>query len=271
MITCQPMVYISLKKDRYFPIGDIERRKFGFLNNNKQINILRNENKTPEKHLFIGSQITEAEFNKELLEKVKQSLIDRLFKYKIASEIERKPLGAIIGNEVEIFLNVENPCPHLLKRPAYPASPRAREALEVHIKESIDIGVLKKVGNNEQVEVTTHVLITWHNGKERMAGDFRAPNIYTIPGRYPIPRIHEISTQFSQVNFIAAMDSLNGFHQNVLTDNSRKPPKKIAHCGIYEYLRIPLSIKNALYHYQIIIQRISNHLHLLYHSFLRNV
>ncbi|MBW0566631.1 hypothetical protein O181_106346 [Austropuccinia psidii MF-1] len=99
---------------------------------------------------------------------------DLLFNYKNAFATDKEPLGAIIGHEVDIILNVERPYPPLLRRPAYPASPRAREALEVHIKELMDIGVLRKVGHNEQVEVTTPVIIAWHNGKSRMVGDFRA-------------------------------------------------------------------------------------------------
>ncbi|MBW0566283.1 hypothetical protein O181_105998 [Austropuccinia psidii MF-1] len=94
-----------------------------------------------------------------------EKLIELLFKYKNAFAIDKEPLGAIIGQEVEIILNVEKPYPPLLSRPAYPASPRARGALEVHIKESIDLGVLRKVGHNEQVELTTPIIITWHNGK----------------------------------------------------------------------------------------------------------
>ncbi|MBW0532477.1 hypothetical protein O181_072192 [Austropuccinia psidii MF-1] len=42
---------------------------------------------------------------------------------------DKEPLGAIKGQEVDIMLNVERPYPPLSRRPAYPASPRAREAL----------------------------------------------------------------------------------------------------------------------------------------------
>ncbi|MBW0587017.1 hypothetical protein O181_126732 [Austropuccinia psidii MF-1] len=162
----------------------------------------------------------------------------------------REPLGAIIGHEVDIILNVEKPYPHLLRTPPYPASPRAREALEAHIKELMDLGVLIKVGNNEQVEVTTSVIITWHNGKSRMVGGFRALKTYTIPNRYPIPKIHETLTQLSQAKFITTMDALKSFHQNVLTENSKKLLRIIVHCGIFEYLRMPFGIENAPFHYQ---------------------
>ncbi|MBW0586846.1 hypothetical protein O181_126561 [Austropuccinia psidii MF-1] len=120
----------------------------------------------------------------------------------------------------------------------------------------MDLGVLRKVGHNEQVEVTTPVIITWHNGKSRMVGDFRALNTYTIPDRYPIPRIHETLTQFSQAKFITAMDALKGFHQNVLTDNAKKLLRIIVHCGIPEYSRMPFGIKNAPSHYQRMINTI---------------
>ncbi|MBW0526588.1 hypothetical protein O181_066303 [Austropuccinia psidii MF-1] len=156
---------ISNQKDRYFTIGDKKRQNFGFLSNKKQITVIKKEEKSPEKKLFISEQLKEEEFNQDLTEKMKEKLIDLLFKYKYAFETDKEPLGAIIGNEVDIILIVEKPYPPLPRRPAYPASPRAREALEVHIKELMDLGVLRKVGHNEQVEVTTPVILTWHNGK----------------------------------------------------------------------------------------------------------
>ncbi|MBW0574073.1 hypothetical protein O181_113788 [Austropuccinia psidii MF-1] len=157
------------------------------------------------------------------------------------------------------MLNVERPYPPLLRRPAYPASPRAREALENHINELMKLGVLRKVGHNEEVEVTTPVIITWNNDKSRMVGDFRALNTYTIPDRYPIPRIHETLTQLSKARFITSMDALKGFHQNVLTPHARKILRIIAHCGIYEYLRMPFGIKNAPSHYQRMMNTIFPH------------
>ncbi|MBW0544193.1 hypothetical protein O181_083908 [Austropuccinia psidii MF-1] len=154
---------------------------------------------------------------------MKEKLIDLSFKYKNAFATDKRPLGAIIGHEVNIILNVEKPYPPLLRRPAYPASLRAREALEVHIKELMDLVILRKGGHNEQVEVTKPVILTWHDEKSRMVGDFRALNTYTIPDRYPIPRIYETLTQLSQAKFITAMNALKGFHQNVVTENAKKP------------------------------------------------
>ncbi|MBW0536408.1 hypothetical protein O181_076123 [Austropuccinia psidii MF-1] len=157
------------------------------------------------------------------------------------------------------MLNMQRPYPPLLRRPAYPPSPRAREALESHINELMKLGVLRNVVHNEEVEVTIPVIITWNNDKSRMVGNFRALNNYTIPDRYSIPRIHETLTQLSKAKFITSMYSLKGFLQNVLTPHSRKCLRIIAPCGIYEYLGMPFGIKNAPSHNQKMINTILPH------------
>ncbi|MBW0479289.1 hypothetical protein O181_019004 [Austropuccinia psidii MF-1] len=115
---------------------------------------------------------------------MKQKLIYFLLKYKSAFETDKEPLVTSIGHEVEFSLNVEKPYPPLSRRPAYPEGLRDREALEVHIKELMDLGVLRKLGHNEQEEVNTPVITAWNNGKLRMVGDLRALNTYKIPDRY---------------------------------------------------------------------------------------
>ncbi|MBW0492905.1 hypothetical protein O181_032620 [Austropuccinia psidii MF-1] len=177
---------------------------------------------------------------------MKQKFLYLLYKYKSASETDKEPLGAIIENKVGTILNLEYPYSPLLRRPNYPASSRAREVLEVQIKELMDLGVGREVGNNEQVEVSKPFIMTWNNGEQRIVWDFRALNTYTIPYRYPIPTIHETLKQFSHSEFGTAMDSLEGFYQNSFRRNYKKLLRRIFHCGIYEYLRMPFGIKIPL-------------------------
>ncbi|MBW0495807.1 hypothetical protein O181_035522 [Austropuccinia psidii MF-1] len=145
---------------------------------------------------------------------------------------------------------MKRPYPPVLIRPAYPASPKTREALEMHITELLNLGVIRKVGHNEELEITTPVIVAWHNGKSRMAGEFRALKTYTVPDRYPIPIIQIALTQICQAVYISTMASLKGFHQNLVTPRARKDLRIIVHCGVYEYFRRPFGIKNALSHFQ---------------------
>ncbi|MBW0507067.1 hypothetical protein O181_046782 [Austropuccinia psidii MF-1] len=187
---------------------------------------------------------------------MRQELINVVYTYKNAFSPDNGPLGAIEGNEVDITLNIDRPYPPVLRRPAHPASPRAREALEKHIQQVIQLGVLRKVGHNEEVEVKKPVIIFWNNENSRMVGYFRGLNTYTVPDRYPIPRIQETLTQLSKARYITSMDALKGFHQNVFMTKAKKLLIIITHCGIYGYLKIPFGIKDSSSHYQIMINSI---------------
>ncbi|MBW0553738.1 hypothetical protein O181_093453 [Austropuccinia psidii MF-1] len=225
---------INNHKDRYFTIGDNKRQKFAFSNMPKQISVVSSVKDT-YKDKFVSNQLVEAQINPSLSPKMRNELIDVLYTYNNAFASDNEPLGAIRGHEVDITLNIDRPYPPVLRRPAYPASPRAREALEKHIQELIQLGLLRKVGHNEEVEVTTPVIISWHNDKSRMVGDFRALNTYTVPDTYPIPRIQNPLTQLSKAKYITLMDALKDFHQNVLMPKAKKLIRIITHCGIYEF------------------------------------
>ncbi|MBW0541743.1 hypothetical protein O181_081458 [Austropuccinia psidii MF-1] len=114
----------------------------------------------------------------------------------------------MIGHEADIILNIERPYPPLLRKPAYTASPKSKEALEIHIKELLDLCVKRMVSHNDELEITTPVIVAWHNGKSKMVGDFRALNTYTVPDRYPIPKFPISLTQLSQEVYIITMDAL---------------------------------------------------------------
>ncbi|MBW0495398.1 hypothetical protein O181_035113 [Austropuccinia psidii MF-1] len=92
--------------------------------------------------------------------------------------------------------------------------PWSIEALGNLIPELIQLGVMRNVGHNEEVEVTNPVIIDWHNDKYRMDGNFREFDAYRALDRYPITKIPETSTQLSKAKYKTSMDEFKGFHQN---------------------------------------------------------
>ncbi|MBW0496390.1 hypothetical protein O181_036105 [Austropuccinia psidii MF-1] len=195
-------------------------------------------------------QLRDAEISLHLTNKQENELYDLLYDHRETFASDKEPLGETIGNEVDIILNIQRHFPPLLRRPAYPESPKSREALGIHIKELIELGVIRKVGHNEEVSITTQVIVAWNNGKSRMVGVFRALNTYTVPERHPIPKIQIDLTQISQAVYIATMDVFKGFNQNLVTPRARKYLSIVVHCGVYEYLRMPFGIKNPPSHFQ---------------------
>ncbi|MBW0555160.1 hypothetical protein O181_094875 [Austropuccinia psidii MF-1] len=151
---------------------------------------------------------------------------------------------------MELYLNVERPYPPMLRRAPSPASLETRKEIEKRINEFLDMDVIRNIEHNELVEITTPVLITWHDGKSRLCGDFRALNKYTNADRYPIPRIPHALNKLAKANYITKMDCMKGFHQNGVKSNSMKSLRIIFHMGIYEYTRMPFGIKKAPTHFK---------------------
>ncbi|MBW0470747.1 hypothetical protein O181_010462 [Austropuccinia psidii MF-1] len=99
----------------------------------------------------------------------------------------------------------------MLGRPPYPASLETRKEIGKHINELLEMDFIRKIGHNEIVGITTPFLITWHDGKSRLCGDFRALNNYTKADRYPIPRIPHSLEKLAKAKYITKMDCMKGF------------------------------------------------------------
>ncbi|MBW0555664.1 hypothetical protein O181_095379 [Austropuccinia psidii MF-1] len=136
------VIDINNHKDRYFTIGENKRQKFAFPLEKREITVIK-QVKNVDKEKFLSSPLIQAQISPELSLEMKEELNEILFQYREAFASDNEPLGAIKGHEVDIMLNVERPYPPLLRRPACPASPRAREALESHIYELMKLGVLR--------------------------------------------------------------------------------------------------------------------------------
>ncbi|MBW0487911.1 hypothetical protein O181_027626 [Austropuccinia psidii MF-1] len=171
-----------------------------------------------------------------------------LRKNRPAFAIGEEPLGKIRGHDIELYLDVERTYPPMLRRPSYPESLETRKEIEKHFNELLDMDVIRKIGHNKIVGITTTVLITWYDGKYRLCGDFRALNNYTKADRSPMPRIPHSLEKLAKAKYITKMDCMKGFHQNGVEPNSMKLLRIICHMGIYEYTRMPLGIKNAPAH-----------------------
>ncbi|MBW0503199.1 hypothetical protein O181_042914 [Austropuccinia psidii MF-1] len=144
----------------------------------------------------------------------------------------------------------------MLRNPPYPESLETTKKIEKYINELLEMDSIGKIGHNEIVEITTPVLITWHDGNSRLCGDFRALNDYTKVDRYPIPRIPHALDKLAKAKNITKMECMKGFHQNGVKPNSMKLLRIICHMGIYEHTSMLFGINNAPAHFQSMIDTI---------------
>ncbi|MBW0476973.1 hypothetical protein O181_016688 [Austropuccinia psidii MF-1] len=148
------------------------------------------------------NEIREGQFSNSLTNNQKLSLLKILRKNRPEFAIGKEPLGQIRGYDIELYLDVERAYPPILRRPPYPEILKIRKEIEKHINELLDMDVIRKIGHNEIVEITTPVLITWHDVKSTLCGHFRAINNYTKADRYPIPRIPHALDKLAKAKYI---------------------------------------------------------------------
>ncbi|MBW0461741.1 hypothetical protein O181_001456 [Austropuccinia psidii MF-1] len=102
----------------------------------------------------------------------------------------------------------------MLRLPSYPESLETRKEICKPVNEVPDMDSIKNIGHNKIVEVTSPVLITWHYGKYRFFGDFRALNDYAKDDRYPIPSIPHSLDNLAKSKYITKINCMKAFHQN---------------------------------------------------------
>ncbi|KAG0145689.1 hypothetical protein CROQUDRAFT_705145, partial [Cronartium quercuum f. sp. fusiforme G11] len=110
-------------------------------------------------YIQINKKIEEAEFGSTLSKKEKQAIINLIHKYAEQFGLSGKEIGTIRNHFVHVTLTIEKPYPPILRKAAYPASPRNRLEIEKHIDELLKLGIIRKVGEAEEVDVTTPVII----------------------------------------------------------------------------------------------------------------
>ncbi|MBW0568958.1 hypothetical protein O181_108673 [Austropuccinia psidii MF-1] len=177
---CQRMYGIDIynSNNRHITIGTNKERKIS-------LDIYQISSQDPLEELL--NKFREGQFSTTLTSKQKLSLLKIPREKRPAFAIGEEPLGKIKGHDIELYLDAERPYPPMLRRPPYPSSLETRKEIEKHINELLDMDVIRKIGHNEIVEITTPVLKTWNDGKSRLCADFRALNNYTKADRYLMP------------------------------------------------------------------------------------
>lgn len=81
--------------------------------------------------------------------------------------------------------------------------------------------------------------------KWRLVVDYRKLNEKTIDDRYPIPNITEILDKLGKCTYFTSLDLASGFYQIPLNPNDIKKTAFSVEHGHYEFLRMPMGLKNA--------------------------
>ena len=102
------------------------------------------------------------------------------------------------------------------------------------------------------------VLVWKKDGRLRVCVNYRGINKYTVPDRYPIPRIDElIDTVGRQKGKIfTSLDLMKGYHQIRVADSDRPKTASICHQGLFQFRRMPFGLTNAPATFQRLMEKL---------------
>lgn len=88
-------------------------------------------------------------------------------------------------------------------------------------------------------------------------GDYRALNNVTVPDRYPIPHIQDITAGLRGTRVFSKIDLVRAYHQNPVAEEDIPKTAVITPLGLYEFLRMPFGLRNAAQTFQRFIDSVT--------------
>ena len=124
-----------------------------------------------------------------------------------------------------------------------------REKLERHLDELVSMDIIEKV-EGPTTWSSGVVIVPKPDGSIRLCVDMRQANKAIIRHHFPVPTIDELMLDMNGSTVFSKIDMRMGFHQFVLSEDSRDITTFTTHAGLYRYKRLSFGICSAPEIYQ---------------------
>jgi len=136
--------------------------------------------------------------------------------------------------------------------PMYGSSPEKRPVMD----EQMDRWFEQDIIEPSISPWSAPVVIAYRNGKPRFCVDYRKLNAVTTPDEFPIPRQSEILSSLSGTQVLSSLDALSGFTQLELHEDNVEKTVFHTHRGLFQFKRMPFSLRNGPSIFQRVMQGI---------------
>ena len=110
------------------------------------------------------------------------------------------------------------------------------------------------LGSNACAWASPIVLVPKKDGSARFCVDYRRLNAGTRKDVYPLPRIDDILDTLGTAKYFTFFDVASGYWQIEIDPASQPKTAFTAHCGLYEFCRMPFGLCNAPATFQQLMQ-----------------
>ena len=151
------------------------------------------------------------------------------------------------------------PGPHIFHRPR-PLPPSELEEVRQHIQNLLDANIIEPSCSDYSSPI---VIVRKKSGKIRMVIDYRKINNQILKDNYSIPKIEDLFTTLSGSKFYTSMDLSNAYYQIPLAKEAQRVSAFTTPVGNYQWLRMPMGLKNSGSQFQRIIEHVFADMNLL--------
>ena len=88
-------------------------------------------------------------------------------------------------------------------------------------------------------------MVQKQDGSWRPCGDYRLLNAKTVPDRYPVPNVHDLSARLHGCKFFTKLDLVKGYYQVPMHPDDIPKTCVVTPFGAYEWLFMPFGLRNA--------------------------
>ena len=129
-----------------------------------------------------------------------------------------------------------------VRQRAYRTPLMKRDVVEKEVEKLLRDGIIRKSSSPYASPI---VLVPKKDGSLRFTIDYRKLNAVTIKDSHPLPLIQDIFDQLHGAQYFSTLDLKTAYWQVPMAKSDIKKTAFICHAGLFEFVRMPMGLKNA--------------------------